>query len=144
MILNLTQHAATPEQVKSGVLDAKDCYGTVFGQGVISSLLNFVSLPTKEELADRAEKLSQFAANATWLDDTCTEADCNGMPIMRGFSSAMIGGAPYLMAPLEAALKAKGIEPVYAFSVRDSHDQPQPDGSVRKVATFRHGGFIHV
>jgi hypothetical protein len=46
------------------------------------------------------------------------------------------------MAPLEVALRAHGITPLYAFSVRESVDQVQPDGSVRKVATFRHAGFV--
>jgi hypothetical protein len=54
----------------------------------------------------------------------------------------MIGGAPYLMAPLEVALRAHGITPLYAFSVRESVEQTQPDGSVRKIAVFRHGGFV--
>lgn len=32
----------------------------------------------------------------------------------------------------------------YAHSVRDSRDEVQPDGSVRKVSTFRHGGWVRV
>ena len=55
---------------------------------------------------------------------------------------AMIGGAPYLMAPLETALRVIGIEPVYAFSTRASVEQTMPDGSVRKVNDFRHAGFV--
>jgi hypothetical protein len=56
----------------------------------------------------------------------------------------MIGGAPYLMGALEKALRECGFTPVYAFSKRESIDQPQPDGSVRKVAVFRHLGFVEV
>lgn len=55
---------------------------------------------------------------------------------------AMIGGALWLMAPLELALRAVGIEPLYAFSERTSAEQIQIDGSVRKVAVFRHVGFV--
>jgi len=40
------------------------------------------------------------------------------------------------------ALRDQGIEPVYAFSVRESIEQTQPDGSVRKVNVFRHAGFV--
>ena len=43
---------------------------------------------------------------------------------------------------LEAALRQQGFTPLYAFSVRESADQTQPDGSVRKVAVFRHVGFV--
>jgi hypothetical protein len=59
-----------------------------------------------------------------------------------GCRKAMVGGAPYLMPYLERALKAKDISPIYAFSKRESIDQVQPDGSVRKVAVFRHAGWV--
>ena len=35
-----------------------------------------------------------------------------------------------------------GIQPVFAFSVRETEEQKQADGSVRKVAVFRHAGFV--
>ena len=47
-----------------------------------------------------------------------------------------------MMAPLEDALRRVGIVPLYAFSIRESLDQIQPDGSVRKTAVFRHQGFV--
>jgi hypothetical protein len=46
------------------------------------------------------------------------------------------------MAPLAAELRGRGIEPVFAFSVRETGEQKKPDGSVRKVAVFRHTGFV--
>jgi hypothetical protein len=54
----------------------------------------------------------------------------------------MIGGAPYLMAPLERSLRSVGVYPVYAFSVRESVEQTAPDGTVRKTNVFRHAGFV--
>jgi hypothetical protein len=36
----------------------------------------------------------------------------------------------------------RGITALYSFSTRESVDQPQPDGSVRKVAVFRHTGWV--
>jgi len=56
----------------------------------------------------------------------------------------MIGGAPFLMSALEDALVIAGITPLYAFSVRESVEAEQADGSVRKVAVFRHLGFVEV
>ena len=47
-----------------------------------------------------------------------------------------------MMARLERALIERGIEPLYAFSVRESTEEVQADGSVRKVAVFKHAGFI--
>ena len=46
------------------------------------------------------------------------------------------------MSALESALLDECITPMYAFSVRDSVEQTQPDGSVRKVNVFKHIGFV--
>lgn len=54
----------------------------------------------------------------------------------------MVGGAPFFMAPLEAALRAVNIIPVYAFSKRESVEEKQPDGSVKKTQVFKHAGFV--
>ncbi len=57
-------------------------------------------------------------------------------------NQAMIGGAPYLMAPLERELLANGVKPMYAFSIRESVEHVGSDGSVKKVSVFRHVGFV--
>jgi len=115
-ILNLTQHAATEEQIASGVYEPQDKAG-------VQRLLTFESLPSMEEIEARSFNLA-------------------GYPALDGATAAMIGGAPFLMPALDAALRKYGITPVYAFSVRESVDQTQQDGSVRKVAVFRHAGFV--
>jgi len=117
-ILNLTQHPATPEQIAAGVYDAA---GEVAAE--IRSLLTFDDIPTREELASRAVALATLAN----LD---------------GCEAAMLGGAPYLMGPLEAALREQDVQPLYAFSRRESVEEVMPDGSVRKTAVFRHAGFV--
>ena len=88
MILNCTQHTATPEQQRDGVM--KHCPRT------ISALLKFDSLPTRSTLEARAGEIAQLAAR-------------------HGTTHAMIGGAPYFMAHLAQALKAQGVTPVYSF-----------------------------
>lgn len=120
-IINLTQHKATFSQQSVGVVDLCDAEGKPDPELV--SLLNFDTLPSAEEVIQRAEALAQLAS------------DCFA-------TAAMIGGAPYLMAPLEAALRAKGIRPLYAFSERTSVEETLPDGSVRKTAVFIHKGFV--
>ena len=120
-ILNLTQHASTPEQ---------GCYDLQRQDlADLKRLLTFQSLPTRQEILYRAAVIADLA-DAT-IGDTPTMS-----------RAAMIGGAPFLMGPLEAALKERGITPLYAFSVRESVDEVLPDGSVRKVAVFCHKGFI--
>ena len=115
MIINLTQHAGTPEQ---GVTEPAD-------KKLVQELLTFDALPSASEIRGRAEALASIAMQS-------------------GADSAMIGGAPYLMSALECALMDAGVKPMYAFSVRESVDQTQPDGSVRKVAVFRHTGFVEL
>ena len=114
-MINLTQHAATPEQITAGVVPAS------FADR-LPSLLTFVGIPSPLEIRQRAEVIASLAAD--------TGAKC-----------AMIGGAPFFMGPLEVALHAVGIHAVFAFSDRVSVEEAQADGSVRKVNVFRHIGF---
>lgn len=115
-ILNLTQHIATSEQVEVGVFEPAD-------KKAVQALLTFNAPPSKEERAARAKALADMAVAA-------------------GAPAAMIGGAGYLMGPLEAALNERGIKPLHSFSQRESVDVPQPDGSVKKSQIFRHVGWV--
>jgi hypothetical protein len=117
-ILNLTQHPATPEQLAAGVVDL-----TGADLGTLKGLLTFDSIPERTAIMRRARHIAALA--------DLHEAE-----------AAMIGGAPWLMGPLESELSDHSILPMYAFSVRETEEVPQPDGSVKKVATFRHAGFV--
>lgn len=129
MIINLTQHPATVEQVEAGVIDLP--------QGILREsllrALTFESMPTKQNIDDRAEYIALLAIGNGLGGDY----DQDPIPW-----AAMIGGAPWLMSALESALMDHGIEPLYAFSVRDSAEKSMPDGSVQKINVFRHIGFI--
>jgi hypothetical protein len=124
MILNLTQHPGTPEQ---GVTDL-----TGDELAALKTALTFDAIPTAQEITERAEYIAELAC----MNGLGGEDD-DPIP-----TSAMIGGAPYLMAPLERELRQRGVDPRYAFSARESVEQTQPDGSVRKVNVFRHAGFV--
>ena len=130
-ILNLTQHVATAEQISAGVFEPKH-------KGEVQALITFDEMPTQVQLTEAAEQLASLAKNelrAPWPWEN------DGQPKEW---AVMIGGAPFFMAPLERALKARGIRTLYAFSKRDSIDQVQANGSVRKTQIFRHAGFIEV
>ncbi len=116
MILNLTQHAATADQVAAGVVEPAD-------KKAVQELITFDELPGAQEILCRANHLAVIASEGE-------------------FKEVLIGGAPFFMGPLEDTLWQYGIEPVYAFSKRESVDEKQPDGSVRKIQVFRHAGFI--
>jgi len=119
-ILNLTQHAATTAQIEAGVVEPDP-----ITKVAIRGLLTFNSIPDFMEIAERAEALADI------LNDS-------------GCPAAMIGGAPYLMGPLEETLRKRGEKAVYAFSVRESVESTGPHlhGGVRKTTVFRHLGFV--
>lgn len=122
VIINLTQHGASAEQLQAGVFDLKTC------NDVLREELTFRHLPSALDIRRRAEAIADLAS-------TCTNEAGEFA------SHAMIGGAPYLMGPLETALRAKGIVPLYAFSVRESVEKII-DGATVKVGVFRHAGFV--
>ena len=115
-ILNLTQHTATDEQISSGVVEPAN-------KPLLCECMTFETLPGQGILAARAKTIADFAAHS-------------------GHRSALIGGAPFFMPYLEQALWGAGVRPLYAFSERVSEERTEPDGSVRKVNTFRHRGFV--
>lgn len=124
-IINLTQHVATQDQINVGVVEPAP-----EDKKIIQELLTFEEFPYVEELERRAYTLATLVTNMGASNAS--------------HHTVMIGGAPFFMGRLEAALKAQGHHPVYAFSRRNSVDQTQPDGSVRKITTFQHLGFVEV
>ena len=136
--MNLTQHQATLDQINDGV---KDLPPEVKNQ--LASLLTFDDLPSREEIHQRAELIAEIAAiTATdlaseGLDDDAANAAGDPVGV-----KAMIGGAPWLMPSLQDSLSIRGIESVYAFSVREIAEIAEADGSVVKKAVFRHRGFV--
>lgn len=121
MILNLTQHPATPEQLAAGVVDLPPSK-----RAELSMLLTFDTLPTRQDVDARATQIASLAL----------------MYVDGEEPAVMIGGAPFLMSALEVAMDHVGITVVYAFSRRESVEEALPDGTVRKNALFRHAGFV--
>lgn len=119
-ILNLTQHQATQDQIENGVVDLD-----INTKEWLTSMLTFDTLPTTEDIEYRA---SAIARNARML----------------GYNKAMVGGALWLMSSLEKHLKINNIQPMYAFSVRESIEVVNDDGSVTKKNVFKHTGFVEV
>lgn len=127
-ILNLTQHLATPDQKAAGVVDLPE-----LGRQQLQKLITFETLPDDTELSDRAHAVASLAAQYIEV----LEAR-DGEPI----NTVLIGGAPYFMVPLEIALSHVGLFAVYAFSVRESVETHNPDGTVTKRNIFKHAGFV--
>ena len=122
MILNLTQHKATPEQIADGVIDLCDS-----DRAFIANALTFEECPDYSTIKSRAMYIAGMAASHS-----------------SGARSAMIGGAPYLMRELEQGLWLEHIRPLYAFSVRESVEHTNPDGTVEKKTVFRHSGWVGI
>lgn len=137
--VNLTQHNATPEQTAPAapgairVVEAEELAARspeaaqalkeIGGTQGIRRLITFDSLPTENEMQERAERLASLAETL--------EA-----------RHAMIGGAPYFQPVLEEALEKYRVEPVYAFSRREQSLVQQPDGTETIVNVFRHLGMV--
>lgn len=119
-IVNLTQHNATPDQISAGVVEP------AVAKSIVSSLLDINTLSDALSVTVLNAKVEALVALAE-------ESGCD---------TAMIGGAPFLMAPLAGALKDAGITPVYAFSKRVPGEVQLPDGTVKKTLTFCHEGFV--
>ena len=118
-ILNFTQHAATAEQLEAGVIDLMQ-----HDLASLKALLNFVGLPTRDEIYERAYAIAALAENLF-------------------AETVMVGGAPFLMPVLQKALQMRGITVLYAFSERVSIEKIV-DGVVVKTNEFKHIGFIEV
>ena len=123
VIFNLTQHAATPEQIAQGVQDLPDEL-----RKQLIELITFDEPPSPYEMHHRAKEI-------------CAIVD-SLMDI--GVYGAMIGGAPFFMGPLERALFEEcGIVACYSFSRRVAVETTGPDGEVIKTSSFKHVGFVN-
>lgn len=123
-ILNLTQHKATEEQVEAGVFDIE----SPSLRKILVDYLTFTTIPTQNELNFCARGIVSLAKRLG----------------AESGDRVMIGGAPFFMSTLEKHLKEEGIIPVYAFSVRQSVEAHNPDGSVTKTNVFKHIGFVEM
>lgn len=121
-IVNLTQHNATNEQIDAGVFNVDYDHNEL---DYLRSLLTFDSIPTIEDMQQRADEIAKIA-------------------LRTNAKKAMIGGAPFFMGYLETALKSVGIQPLYAFSQRVSVETTAEDGTVTKQNVFKHMGFVEV
>lgn len=136
-VLNLTQHAASPEQLAEGVRDAvplevrKDLLTVPAGDLLEETGYDSVY----DVLYERARALVGLAREE-W-------ARLYGGPLAPVYEGpetwprVMIGGLGALMAPLAACLRRAGFKPVYAVSDRVSVDLP--DG--KKASVFKHLGW---
>lgn len=122
MILNLTQHKATPEQIAQGVVDLPE-----ESRAELARLLTFEDLPEASLMELRAAEIARSIKSGSWGGATA--------------SRVMIGGAPFFMPYLTEALKRHGIHAVYAFSVRESAEKVV-DGKTIKSSVFKHVGFV--
>ena len=119
-MINLTQHAATEEQIKAGVVDLP--------AEIRRELAAYLNFDAAQLVAagDDAPDLIDYRAQAI----TALAAEQFATGRYGGDATAMIGGAPWLMGPLERALASAGFGVAYAVSDRVSVETVQADGTV--------------
>ncbi|HIE85187.1 MAG TPA: hypothetical protein EYQ00_15720 [Dehalococcoidia bacterium] len=127
-ILNLTQHIATPAQVEAGVINVIPEH-----MGALKVFLTFEEMPTPYDsvsalsVSERVNALITLIRRKEYLT----------------IDAVMIGGAPWLMAPLQNAIHEVSLNVVYAYSERVSNETMDPDtGIVHKTNVFEHVGFV--
>lgn len=135
IIINLTQHKMTGDQYQYNGTKLKELISEIPEEQAdyekeLKTLLNFHELPTRDTINLRVMQITEFALNYFM-----------GAGVQNN-RYALIGGAPYLTAPLAEMLKKVGIIPLYAFSKRESVETVQADGSVIKTSVFKHAGYI--
>lgn len=116
-ILNLTQHQPTAAQTQAGVYCLPD-------ETELHRLLTFATAPNAEEIYERAQAITQLA-------------------LASKAKYVLLGGAPFLMAPLEQSLLKQHITPLYSFSIRQTKEEVLPNGSIKKIQIFDHQTFIN-
>ena len=123
MILNLTQHNATADQINAGINDLPvDDFQTA-----LKGLLTFPTQYTRADLEYRALQIHEL------VRDFCGTSK----EVLEG---VMIGGMPSFMPVLESVLISKGIKVGYACTERKSVDK-EVDGKIIKTAVFVHAGM---
>ena len=129
VIVNLTKHA--PEDVSEHNESNEDFMIEDLPPAQRDELLELSAFngETPPEAADIRQRAVKIATLAMY----------------QGARFAWIGGAPYLMGPLEAELKKRGITPVYSWSRRDYMIvKDETDGAERLELYRRHEGWIRV
>ena len=122
--INLTQHKLTEEQVKSLTWAGFAEDGIqVYPDPFVKETLTFEKLPAMSDIRKAAVTLANYAKS-------------------QAATSVMVGGAPYLMRPLEEELEHLGIVYQYAFTERKTIEKANEDGTVEKTSIFVFAGWI--
>jgi hypothetical protein len=115
-IFNLTQHPASEDQKKAGVVELPGWHESA------KSVLNFnMATPRKEKVA-RAKAITALVK-------------------AEGAKAVMIGGKASLMVALSEELAKAGILPLEAFTKYDVEETEREDGSVKMEVFSRHEGW---
>jgi hypothetical protein len=130
VILNLTQHNPTPEQIEAGVVNLPDEMWVR-----VRELLTFEEIPNANQMASNAWEITSIAAE--FFASGASEDN-----MFKG--AAMIGGAPYFMTFLVSILMVFRIIPLFSFTRRVSVETHQPGGTVEKRAVFRYEGWVDI
>lgn len=147
MILNLTQHAATPEQIAQGLVDHNNRAALKTLLTVEERVLTDAGWLLEDVLDDRVEDLVAIALAYQAEAVDAIPDDVRGMRRLNAVRDALslrvlVGGAPILMERLIPALKREGCIPVHALSARAVEEVPQEDGSMKKTSIFKHIRFM--
>lgn len=113
----------------------------IIGEGYKGLSFTIIDLNPRDR--ERVLELQDFNSGIPECGDIRRRAEAIAdIAVGYGLKYAWVGGAGYLMPPLESALKRRGITPVYSWSKRDYMETVDSDG-VRRLEMYReHGGWV--
>jgi hypothetical protein len=133
-ILNLTQHNPTDEQVAAGV----------FNFGNQDEMKRILTVKIADPLFGIANVSHACANEHLWQLTGGLFSDFV-LPARKEFPedfAVMVGGFAPLVERVIVRCKQHGIQCLYALTDRVVSEEVQEDGSVKKVAVFKHCGFF--
>lgn len=153
VILNLTQHNASKEQIEAGVVDLPKPF-----QEQLKEFLNFDKISDCQEIKRRAGAIYDLVIDFCLSDYSPVRSEVKKMILddsgefgnkyqanEKEFKNLnlgfMIGGALWLTKPLIEELENIGT-PLFAFTKRVVEEVKQDDGTIKKISIFKHEGFI--
>jgi len=135
-VLNLTQHQATQEQIKDGVIDLRPEL-----QRELKHLLNFGVPPTTKEIMDRVNAIYRIVVEE--ITGKRIGDENYDKVINEAIDGVMVGGAMWLIPALVEDLQ--NATTVYAsFSQRVSEEHVNENGEVIKTSRFKHIKLVEI
>lgn len=130
LLIWCSAHVPTPQQVE----ELTEMGQLLFLRDIDPEMMKRISDSPSTE-----EELEELARDFMRLDCLPFETTVD-----KNIALVQPAGSPAFQLMLGRCMDQMQIQVMYAHSERVSMDEPQPDGTVKKVSTFQHKGWIRL